>query len=81
MKNQNDDTLYHTKEDIDGIVDTIPGLSSLKGANKIHLVTFDTFGNIKAKALPTDPAFNVVKFKISRKKPVNRDPVEAGDDA
>ena len=68
------DLSCHTKEEIAVVLDNLPSLSSLIGALKIHQVTFDSLGNIKAKALPTDPSSSVIKFKILRTKQRNRIP-------
>ena len=66
------DLTIHTKEDIQVILDNLPYLSSLKGANKFHQITFDSLGNVQARALPTDPTFSVVKLNVLRSKPTNR---------
>ena len=71
------DLTTHTKEDIETVVENLPGLSSLKGALKIHQINFDPEGNIKAKNLPTDPTFNVVNLKTLRSKPAKRNLGEA----
>ena len=70
---------HHTQEDIDAVLKTLPRLGSLKGANKIHYLNFDSSGNVKAKGLPTDPIFDLVKLKILRNKP-NRTTEEAPDE-
>ena len=44
-------------------MDTLPRLSSLKGARLIHQVCYDVAGNVKAKSLPTDLVFETDTLK------------------
>ena len=60
------DLYWHTKKDIADVMDSLPRLSSLKGARLIHQVCYDVAGNVKAKSLPTDLVFETVTLKILR---------------
>ena len=73
------DLFWHDQNAIDEILNSLPTLGSLVGALKIHQLHFDTLGNVKAKSLPSDPIFNVVKLKILRKNNQSRIPPTAGD--
>ena len=59
------DLSWYEKKDVDIIQNSLPSLSSLTGAFKIHQIVFDAYGYVKTKSLPTDPC-NEVKIKILR---------------
>ena len=65
------DLNYHSKEDIQNISNSLPILGSLTGALKIHQISYDSYGGITSKGLPSDPVSSVVKLKIIRSKPIS----------
>ena len=74
------DLFWYEAKNIEEIKNSLPSLSSLKGALKIHQIVFDSCGNVKAKELPTDPIFNEVKLKILRNNNNRRFANEEDDD-
>ena len=69
--------LIHTKDDVQKVANSLPVLSSLTGALKIHELLFDRDGQVLAKNLPTDPFYFDVNIRVSRKKAVQA--VNEGD--
>merc|ERR1712208_244259 len=62
------DLLWYDKSDVDEVQKSLPNLGSLAGATKIHQVKIDNSGNMKAKSLPTDPAYQIIQLKVLRAK-------------
>ena len=69
--------MIHTKDDVQKVANSLPVLSSLTGALKIHELLFDKEGKVLAKNLPTDPVYFEVIIRVSRKKAVQA--VDEGD--
>lgn len=58
----------HTKDQIEEVKESMPKLSGLVGALKVHEVVITADGVIKKKDLPSDTFFKQVNIRESRKQ-------------